>query len=188
MEQSATYLTVKEAAERLRQNEQTVRRRLREGSLPGVRVGEGARAAWRIPAAALEEMLDAEKDRLRREMFGDAHADTVAATRRRTAGMGGGYGPAGADAAADAAAAAYGLTDEQRLALRERGRDRLARIELFERVEREMAADPSVRQQLERLDEEERVEAEARELAQRIRRAERIRERALEILNEEDEH
>jgi hypothetical protein len=71
--------------------------------------------------------------------------------------------------------------------LAEHARATIARHELFERIAREMAADPSVRQQLERLDDEERFEEEARELARRIRREERLRDRALEILDDEED-
>ena len=62
--------------------------------------------------------------------------------------------------------------------------------ELFDRVERDMYEGPdapALRQKFEGLDEEARFEAEARELAARVRRVERLRERALEILEDEDE-
>ena len=71
--------------------------------------------------------------------------------------------------------------------LAEHVRATIARHDLFDRVERDMYADPCVRQRFEALDEEQRFEEEARELARRIRRAERLRDRAIEILEEEDE-
>jgi|SRR5829696_4156495 len=77
----------------------------------------------------------------------------------------------------------YAIGAQHKLA----GVDVAYRLDVAQPFEREMYADPSVRQHLERLDDEERFQAEARELARRIRRAERLRERALEILDEEDE-
>jgi hypothetical protein len=166
------WLTVAETAERLGCSEPAVRRMIQSHKLPASRATTAKRAPWMINAVALERQLDAEAQR--------------AAVRERLAGAVVGYGDF-----ADKLEEAYPDTkvgSPEWPTLAEHARATIARHELFERVEREMYADPGVRQQLERLDEEERVEAEARELAQRIRRAERIRERALEILNEEDEH
>jgi excisionase family DNA binding protein len=164
MEQHATLLTVPEAAARLRQNEQTVRRRLREGSLPGVRVSEGARSAWRIPALALEHMLEV-----------DAHHKRM--QRQREAGQVVGRGEEFLEQLE-----ASPNSPEVKQAVREIH----DRRNLFDRVERDMYADPAIRQRFESLDEEARFEEEARELARRIHRAERLRDRALEILDEED--
>jgi hypothetical protein len=50
-----------------------------------------------------------------------------------------------------------------------------------------MYADPATRQRFEQLDEDARFEEEAQALARRIRRAERLRDRALEILDEDDD-
>lgn len=61
------------------------------------------------------------------------------------------------------------------------------RSELFDRVEREMTADPELRKRFERLDDAERFEAQAQELAHRIREQERLRARALEILDGQDD-
>uniref|UniRef100_A0A831X6V0 DNA-binding protein n=1 Tax=Thermorudis peleae TaxID=1382356 RepID=A0A831X6V0_9BACT len=48
-------LTVREVAERLRVNAETVRRWLRSGQLKGVWLSD--RAGWRIPAGELERFL-----------------------------------------------------------------------------------------------------------------------------------
>jgi len=53
------YLTVAEAAERLRVTQETVKRWLRSGRLRGSRPG-GTKAGWRIPASAVEAILDGE--------------------------------------------------------------------------------------------------------------------------------
>jgi excisionase family DNA binding protein len=50
------YLTVAEVAERLRCSEPTVRRRIREGELPAVRLG-GSGSAVRVPRAGLQAWL-----------------------------------------------------------------------------------------------------------------------------------
>lgn len=49
-------LTVEEAARRLRLSQETIRRWLREKRIRGIRLAT-ARAGWRIPAAAVDEML-----------------------------------------------------------------------------------------------------------------------------------
>jgi excisionase family DNA binding protein len=49
------WLTVAEIAERLRVHEQTVRRWLRSGELPGRALGR--KAGWRIREADLEEFM-----------------------------------------------------------------------------------------------------------------------------------
>src|SRR5215213_4961603 len=92
-------LTVKEAAERLGQQEANVRRLLREGSLRGVRAGTGPRAAWRIPVAEVEWQL---KLRVAQERE----------RRRLEAAARGGYGPAGVEAIVTAAARHQGLTEQ----------------------------------------------------------------------------
>jgi excisionase family DNA binding protein len=52
-------LTVKEVAERLRANPQTIRRWLREGKLKGVMPG-GEKLGYRIPAAEVTRLLSGE--------------------------------------------------------------------------------------------------------------------------------
>ena len=54
-----TMLTVDQVAERLKVNEQTVRRWLREGELQGVAFG--GRTGWRISEADLHAFLDARR-------------------------------------------------------------------------------------------------------------------------------
>src|SRR5262245_6377538 len=49
-------LTVPEAARRLRLSQETIRRWLRENRIQGIRLAT-ARAGWRIPASAVDEML-----------------------------------------------------------------------------------------------------------------------------------
>jgi excisionase family DNA binding protein len=49
-------LTVREAAERLRTTEETIRRWLRSGHLRGVRPG-GTRLGWRIPESELRRII-----------------------------------------------------------------------------------------------------------------------------------
>jgi excisionase family DNA binding protein len=52
----AEYLTPQEVADKLRINERTVRRLLREGELPGgIRVGK---KTWRISAIALKAYIE----------------------------------------------------------------------------------------------------------------------------------
>jgi excisionase family DNA binding protein len=53
---SDRVLTVPEVAERLRINEETVRRWLRTGKLQGVRLG-GTRAGYRIAESEVERLL-----------------------------------------------------------------------------------------------------------------------------------
>jgi excisionase family DNA binding protein len=50
-------LRVGEVAARLRCSPEVVRRKLRSGELPGVRLGSGPRAPLRVPADALEAWL-----------------------------------------------------------------------------------------------------------------------------------
>ena len=54
-----TMLTVDQVAERLKVNEQTVRRWLREGELQGVAFG--GRTGWRISEGDLQAFLDARR-------------------------------------------------------------------------------------------------------------------------------
>ena len=54
-------LTVKEVAERLRANPQTVRRWLREGRLKGVMPG-GEKLGYRIPASEVARLLKGETE------------------------------------------------------------------------------------------------------------------------------
>jgi excisionase family DNA binding protein len=55
------YYTVEEVARLLRLSEDGVRRMLREGRLPGIRLSERGRAGWRVPRAELERWLDAHR-------------------------------------------------------------------------------------------------------------------------------
>ena len=50
-------LTVKEAAGLTRQSERSVRRKIRTGQIPAIRLGEGAAAPLRIPREGLEQWL-----------------------------------------------------------------------------------------------------------------------------------
>ena len=168
---SSEWLTVSEVAEIEGVSTETVRRGIKAYKYPASRASDAPRAPWLINAAAYERRRKADAER--------------AATRERLAGMGGGFGPEGRKAAVDAAAAHNEWTDEQRDAEDARLKQRDKHEALLAHAEREMYADPAVRQRLEQLDADERIEAEARELAARIRRAERIRERALDILENE---
>jgi excisionase family DNA binding protein len=53
-------LTVKDVAERLQANPQTIRKWLREGKLRGTMPG-GEKLGWRIPESELRRVLDAGK-------------------------------------------------------------------------------------------------------------------------------
>jgi excisionase family DNA binding protein len=55
-------LTIPEAAARLRQTPGTIRRKIREGQLPALRLGTGPRAPFRIDALELEAFLFAEPE------------------------------------------------------------------------------------------------------------------------------
>lgn len=54
-------LTVPEVADMLRLNEQTVRRWLRDGTLPGFRLGHNRKAGWRIPRTDVERYIEAQR-------------------------------------------------------------------------------------------------------------------------------
>ena len=60
------YLTVSEVAALLRCSEPTIRRRIRDGSLPAVQLG-GPHSAVRIPRAAFERLNQATKGALPHE-------------------------------------------------------------------------------------------------------------------------
>jgi excisionase family DNA binding protein len=51
------YLTVGEVAAELHCSEPTVRRRIRAGELPAVKLGSGRNSALRVPRAGLEAWL-----------------------------------------------------------------------------------------------------------------------------------
>jgi excisionase family DNA binding protein len=57
MNNDAELLTVREAAHRLRQSEATVRRKIHEGELLAVRVGQGSPAPLRVPSGYLDRWL-----------------------------------------------------------------------------------------------------------------------------------
>jgi excisionase family DNA binding protein len=159
------YLTVREAAELMGRTEETVRRQIRDGSLPAVRVGTGPKAPWGVPGPYLERRLSV-----------DAHKE-----RMRKSYEAGGVVGRGEEFLEDLEASPNSPDVKQ--AVRETHSHR----ELFDYLEREMREDPAVRQRLETLDEEERIEVAAQELARRVREHERIQRRALEILEEDDE-
>jgi excisionase family DNA binding protein len=50
-------LTTHQVARRLNVSEETVRRRLRQGEIPGLRLGSGPRAPFRVVEAELEQWL-----------------------------------------------------------------------------------------------------------------------------------
>ncbi|WP_425498256.1 helix-turn-helix domain-containing protein [Micrococcus terreus] len=50
-------LTVKEAAAVLREHEQTTRKRLRSGELPGVRKSDSPRARWYVTESTVEAFI-----------------------------------------------------------------------------------------------------------------------------------
>ena len=50
-------LTVAETALRLRQSEEVVRRKIRQGTIPALRLGDGPRAPVRVSSRELEEWL-----------------------------------------------------------------------------------------------------------------------------------
>ena len=54
-------LTVPEIAAMLRLNEQTVRRWLRDGTLPGFRIGQNRKAGWRARRSEVEQYLEAQR-------------------------------------------------------------------------------------------------------------------------------
>jgi excisionase family DNA binding protein len=54
---SGAYLTVAEVAEELRCSEPTIRRRIRDGELPAVKLSAGRNSAIRIPRAGLDAWL-----------------------------------------------------------------------------------------------------------------------------------
>ncbi len=56
-DQSDGYLTVAEVAAELRCSEPTIRRRIRAGELPAVKLGTGRNSSIRIPRAALDAWL-----------------------------------------------------------------------------------------------------------------------------------
>jgi excisionase family DNA binding protein len=167
------WLTVADVAEILGTSTQTVRRMIKAGELPASRASAAPRASWLIDAAEFERQREADAER--------------AAIRQRLGGVVSSYGD---DEFIEKLRARYpdvtvGGPDGPGLA--QDLRARIDRRDLLERVERDMYADPAIRQQLEQLDDNERFEQEARELARRIRRAEKLRDRAIEILSEEDD-
>jgi excisionase family DNA binding protein len=166
------WLTIAEVAEIYGVSTETVRRKIKAGELPASRASDSPRAAWLIDEAEFERQREADAE--------------LAAVRQRLGGVVTGRG----DEFIEKLKERYpdvrvGSPDGPTLA--EHARATIARHDLFERIESEMAADPSVWQRLEDLDDAERFEEEARELARRIRRAEALRDRALEILEDEDE-
>jgi hypothetical protein len=162
------WLTVRETAARLNTSEEMVRRKIRASELPASRLTDAARAPWMINAATLERQLEVEAHRKRVQEAGIV------------VGRGDEGGPHD-QALIGEVAAIHGSDTAEAL------HKVMNRHNLFDRIERDMYADPAIRERFETLDDDERFEEEARELARRIRRAERLRDRALEILGEEDE-
>jgi excisionase family DNA binding protein len=167
------WLTVAEVAAVLGVSTETVRGKIKAGELPASRASNAPRAAWLIDAAEFERQREAEAER--------------AAVRQRLGGVVSSYGD---DEFIEKLKARYPdatVDSPHGPTLAEDLRARIDRRDLFERVEADMYADPGLRQQLEQLDDAERFEEEARELARRIRRAEKLRDRAIEILEEDDD-
>jgi predicted DNA-binding transcriptional regulator AlpA len=162
------WLTVAETAERLGVSEPAVRRMIKAYKLPASRATSAKRSPWMINAPALERQIEIDEHK----------------KRMQESGIVVGYGDFADNLEKRYPDTRVDLPDQPTLA--EHARMTAARQELFNRVEREMYADPGVRQQLERLDDEDRFEKEARELASRVQRADRLRQRAQQILDEED--
>src|SRR4051812_14087489 len=61
-------LTADQAAARLGLSPKTVRRQLRDGLLPGIKLGTGPKAQWRLPAAYIDHRsrVDAHEERMTR--------------------------------------------------------------------------------------------------------------------------
>jgi excisionase family DNA binding protein len=57
MSAQTTYLTVADVAERLQLSEVSVRRKIREGTIPAVRLSRAGRGALRVPEHELEAWL-----------------------------------------------------------------------------------------------------------------------------------
>jgi hypothetical protein len=166
------WLTVSQVAEVLGTSTETVRRMIKAGELPASRASEAKRAPWLIHGPTWEHQREADIER--------------AAIRQRLAGVVTGYGEDFArKVEAEYPDARVGSPGGPTLA--EHTRAYLARQELFGQIQRDMRADPALRQRFEQLDENERFEAEARELARRVRRERQLWDRALEILDENDE-
>jgi Helix-turn-helix domain len=166
------WLTVAEVAAMLGTSTETIRRRITVGELPASRASTAPHAAWLIDAAEFERQREADAER--------------AAIRRRLGGVVVGRGDEFAKKPAQHCPdARVGSPEGPTLA--DHTRAMIARHETFERLQRDMAADPGLREQFEALDEANRFEAEARELARRVRRSERLRDRVWEILDEEDQ-
>ena len=163
------WLTVRETAEILGTSEEMVRRKIRAYELPASRLNYAPRSPWMINAAALQRRLEIDAHGKRVYDIGivvghsiDEFAEKLE-QRHPDVRVGSPDGPT----------------------LAEHARATAARHELFTQIEREEGAE--IRKRFEQLDEEQRFEEEAREYARRIRRAERLRDRALEILDEDDQ-
>jgi excisionase family DNA binding protein len=164
------WLTVSQVAEAMDTSTETVRRLIKAGKLPAARAGALPRSPWLINVPAWERQK-------RRDEIRARHLQRMAGV---VVGYSDGGGPADEAFVEDVERKHGPDTAESVKRVMDRGG-------LFDRLEREMAADPSVQEQLERLNEVDREEAEAQELARRTRRAERIRKRAEEILEDDDE-
>jgi excisionase family DNA binding protein len=55
---AASPLTVAEVAERLQRSEVSVRRKIRDGTIPAIRLSRAGRGALRVPEHELEDWLD----------------------------------------------------------------------------------------------------------------------------------
>jgi hypothetical protein len=167
------WLTVAEVAEILGTSTETVRRKIKALELPASRASDAPRAPWLIDAPEFERQRKADAER--------------AAARRRLKGVVTAYGDDEFIEKLKQQYPDHRVSSPDGPTLAEHAQATIARHNLFERIERDMYADPEIRERLKALDEEQRFEEEARELARRIRRAEKLRDRACEILDEEDD-
>jgi excisionase family DNA binding protein len=173
--------SVKEAAEFLGQSEETIRRKLASGEIPGFRVG-GRGASWRVYADELEQLVSADREESDRRWREHVEAREVeeAERRRRMAGVvGGRTGTPEADRA---------FADEVAREWRRSTLDALTRRAVLEEAAGAVdEAGAGLEGEFADLEDEAAIEERAQELARTVRRAERIRKRAEEILEEDVE-
>lgn len=160
--EAPNVLSVDEVARRTGEHPETIRRKIRAHEIFAVKVGEGPRAPWGVTEPDVDRYI-ASRDHARRMRESGVIVGRGDEFRERVAASD--HPPATKSALLVA----------------------VDRRELFDRAEREMHADPTVRRRFEQLDADARLEAEARELAARIRHAEQVRRRALAILEDETE-
>jgi hypothetical protein len=164
------YLTVGEVAEILDVSTQTVRNMIAAHELPAQRASSAKKAAWMIDAEEFERQRAADVER--------------AAIRQRLVGVVTGSGEEFVEKLAQRYPdVTVGSPDGPSLA--EYVRTRSAELDLFERLQSEMRADPDVQSRLRELDEADRIEAEAQELARLYRRDRAVHDRFREIIEED---